>query len=399
MADRKPTSICPFRRHSRKMAVRRGGVTFVKAVQWVFVALTIGIVIMLLVAVVQIFLGSPPGPTRRPPPPPQPSLPPPPLPAMVTDWPENAVAAPQSFPMDTPSPGPPEPVVPYEPPLPAAGSIDIETLIGTAMPDGLEPPSNDDPHAASFGRHILELRRQPTDLVIVLDATLSMETPLRRLRQQAAHLAGVLAGALPRLRIAVVAYRDEGARRPTEVLGFSEGPQQLVSFVDNIGVEPGVDGKGRHDAPEQPERGLRAAMSIAWRDGARRVVILVGDAPPRANGLWSAQQEALKLAASGRRFVAVHVRTSTAGSTVTPGGEGAANVRENFYAQTHDAFRALAQYAKGDYIALDDAARIGPTLLHAVLGPETGDAHVARLWQAFAPPDRPTENRTERGRR
>jgi len=364
-----------------------------------FVALTVGIVLMLLVVVVQIFLGSPPGPTRRPPPPPRPSLPPPPLPAMVTDWPVNAVAAPQSFPMGTPSPRLPEPVVPYEPPLPAVGSIDIETLIGTAMPGDLEPPSGGNLHAASFGRHILELRRQPTDLVIVLDATLSMETPIRRLREQAAHLSDALTAALPRLRIAVVVYRDEGARRPMEALGFTESTQRLVFFMNRIRTEPGLDGAGRHDAPEQPERGLQAATSLAWRNGARRVVLLVGDAPPRADGLWSAQQEALKLAASGRRFVAVHVRTSTAGNTVTAGDKDAADVRENFYAQTLDAFRALAQYAKGDYVALGDTARIGPTLLHAVLGPETGDAHAARLWQAFAPLDRPTENSTKRGRR
>ena len=319
---------------------------------------------------------------------------------MVTDWPINAVPVPQSFPEDSrPAASLLEPAVPCEPPLPAIGQIDVDALIAAAMPDSLEPPSDGDPHAAGFGRHILELRKQPTGLVIVLDATLSMQTPIRRLRQQAAQLADALTAALPRLRIAVVAYRDEGAGRPTEVFAFSESPQRLVLFLNRIRAEPGLDSAGRHDAPEQPERGLRAATSLPWRDGARRVVILVGDAPPRADGLWSAQQEALKLAAPGRRFVAMHVRTSTAGETITAGGQGPGDAQKNFHAQTRDAFRTLAKCAKGDYVALDDDSRIGVALLQAVLGPEADGPYVARLWQAFAPPERPAVSRRERGQR
>ncbi len=399
MADHRSTSVRPSRRHCPGMTTGQAGIAFVRTVHWVFIALTVGIVIMLLVAVAQIFLGSSPRPPAPPEPPVRLSLPPAPPPAMVTDWPLNAVAIPQSFPQASGLPHTPsESAIACEPALPNIAGIDVDAIIATAMPDHLGPPSDNDGRAATFGRHILKLRAERVDLALVLDATLSMQGPIRQLRQQAQHLTAALDAALPRLRIAVVAYRDEGARKPVEIIQFTDDPQRLAPFLNLIGIEPGLDGAGRHDAPEQPERGLRAAASLKWRGSARRVLVMVGDAPPRSTGLLNAQHEALKLAASGRHFTAVHVRTATAGNMITLGGKGSAAAQENFYAQTRDAFLTLAKYAKGDYMTLDDDARIGPTLLQAVLGSEADSAKMARLWETSAPPESAPGTLRERGR-
>lgn len=122
----------------------------------------------------------------------------------------------------------------------------------------------------------------PTDLAILLDTTGTMGLYVAALRR---HLPAALRRLEGDVRLAVVAFKDHGAEGEdetylTRVLPF--GPAARVEeWLAAPALAPGKGGGGA----EAVECALRAARGLAWRDGARRRVVLIGDKPPHGAGL------------------------------------------------------------------------------------------------------------------
>ena len=120
------------------------------------------------------------------------------------------------------------------------------------------------------------------DLAFVVDTTASM-TPLIEAaqRQMIELLDGLAQAASVDLRLGVVEYRDHP---PQDRMVYRVHP-----FTGDLGRARGtimkLRAKGGGDGPEAVLDGVLAACwELAWRPHARRLAVLVGDAPPHGAG-------------------------------------------------------------------------------------------------------------------
>ena len=127
-----------------------------------------------------------------------------------------------------------------------------------------------------FGALVKELR-QGLDLVIVFDSTSSMGAEITSLKLQILQLGRVMLQALPETRVAFVTYKDIGdspSVASSELTNDLTSLLRFLSFVEPVG--------GGFDVEEAVGLGLQQAISgYQFRDDAHKVVIILGDAPPR----------------------------------------------------------------------------------------------------------------------
>jgi hypothetical protein len=120
----------------------------------------------------------------------------------------------------------------------------------------------------------------PLDLVLVVDTTGSMDTYITELRRQLLDLVSELRQ-ISDVRCGVVAFKDHDASYTTRVLPPTRSLAELVAFLTSAELELGLGGGGA----EAVECALREVANHAWRPGARRVAVLIGDKPPHGAGL------------------------------------------------------------------------------------------------------------------
>jgi hypothetical protein len=120
------------------------------------------------------------------------------------------------------------------------------------------------------------------DLAFCVDLTSSM-TPFIEAARGHMHriLDGVRSTPDVDLRVAIVGYRDHGSLPVTEVHAFDGKTAATKKVLDGLRVQSPPENT---DAAEAVFSGLVACCDLSWREGAYRVVVLVGDAPPHACG-------------------------------------------------------------------------------------------------------------------
>ncbi len=152
--------------------------------------------------------------------------------------------------------------------------------------------------SGSFRRTVGELRKSGLEIVFVFDSTGSMTRMIHDTKTTIGQMLAVLRALVPDARVGLVTYRDRGAehylvRQVPLGLDFWRATN-FVQFVT-------ADGGG--DLPEDVRAGMRAAFAQRWRPGARRVVVLAGDAPPHARDLDELIAEVRSFTRDGRSFV------------------------------------------------------------------------------------------------
>lgn len=118
------------------------------------------------------------------------------------------------------------------------------------------------------------------DVVFAVDTTGSMGGLIEGAKRTVWSIATHIREADPNanLRIGLVAYRDVGEDYVTR-------PFALTSDLDAVYAElSAYTAAGGGDAPEDVAAGLRDALAMRWRAGAKKIVFVVGDAPPIARG-------------------------------------------------------------------------------------------------------------------
>ncbi len=136
---------------------------------------------------------------------------------------------------------------------------------GGPAPSGVSRPA--------FAAYLDDLRRRGMDVAFVFDVTGSMGSELETAQRKMSAVLGVLSGLVPSLRAGFVAYRDEVV---------SERPLTFDHESVVFGMEPLQAFGGDPDWEEAVETALEAVVG-GWdfREHARKVVIIIGDAPPR----------------------------------------------------------------------------------------------------------------------
>ncbi|HGY92306.1 MAG TPA: VWA domain-containing protein [Planctomycetes bacterium] len=112
------------------------------------------------------------------------------------------------------------------------------------------------------------------DIVFVIDATGSMEGEINAARERLSDLITLLEAFDVGFRIGVVAYRDKGDTFLTRSLPLTSNCYQAVDFLDRLSAN------GGGDTPEAVFEGLELAFRMRFSRAARKVAVLVGDAPP-----------------------------------------------------------------------------------------------------------------------
>lgn len=128
----------------------------------------------------------------------------------------------------------------------------------------------------TFSDYIQHLRQTGIDVLFVIDATGSMAWVHDRVRERIEALSQYVRNLVPLARFGVIAYRDY--QDPDFVTQISQPSFDVLKARTFMSV---LDANGGGDVPEAVTEALRKAENaIAWRSGAQRVLIVVGDAPP-----------------------------------------------------------------------------------------------------------------------
>jgi hypothetical protein len=152
------------------------------------------------------------------------------------------------------------------------GTRGLGEIRGTRKTDGLEAASD------LLRNRIDELRRRGVEVAFVVDATGSMQSFIDRARVTIDAIAGDLARVVPGVRLAIVAYRDTGDDWTTRHTEFADHPWLVSNFLLELEASGGM--RTTPDFEEAVEAGLGVAIEqLQWTEGARRVILLVGDAP------------------------------------------------------------------------------------------------------------------------
>ena len=128
----------------------------------------------------------------------------------------------------------------------------------------------------TFADYIEHLQRTGIDVVFAIDATGSMVWVHTKVHQRMQQLASYVRNLVPLARFGIIAYRDySDPEFVTRVSQPSFDIEKSRTFI------AGIDAVGGGDMPEAVVSALRVAEGeIAWRPGAQRVVVIIGDAPP-----------------------------------------------------------------------------------------------------------------------
>lgn len=155
----------------------------------------------------------------------------------------------------------------------------------------------------TFGEYVGGVRQAGLDVVFVIDATGSMGWLIDEVKGQVRELADWTRRLIPVTRFGVVAYRDDDDPEflvRTQPLTLSVGKVQR--FLDDL------EARGGGDVPEGVDAGLRAAVEkIGWKSDSKKVIVILGDAPPHAERLAATIELARRFRASGGTITTVDV--------------------------------------------------------------------------------------------
>jgi hypothetical protein len=127
---------------------------------------------------------------------------------------------------------------------------------------------------SGFGGFIGELRRKGLDVVLVIDGTGSMKLIIDDVKAKMMQLVQSIHRLVPIARIGIVVFGGKG--EPMHIQPLTLSPQKLSDFLNGIQAMGG--GEWEEDTMGACET---AVNKMDWKPYAKKVIVLVGDSPPR----------------------------------------------------------------------------------------------------------------------
>lgn len=144
----------------------------------------------------------------------------------------------------------------------------------------------------TFEQLLSRLGDDGLDIAIVFDSTASMNRELDQVKSGIQQMGETLFRLVPKTRISVCTYRDQGDQYVTKGLQLTESIAQVATFLGEIGAQ------GGGDKSESVTAGLQWVIENSrFRPRAKKVILIFGDAPPKPDQ-WLACQKLV----SGFRF-------------------------------------------------------------------------------------------------
>jgi Mg-chelatase subunit ChlD len=131
------------------------------------------------------------------------------------------------------------------------------------------------------------------DLIFCIDTTGSMRNAIDSAKTSATKIIDQVFAASPSVRVALVAYRDYGSAYVTKGYPFTQNKEEIRRDIMSLEADEGGD------PPEAVYEALLHAIQTKdlgpWRSGVKKIIILMGDAPPHTK--QHTQAEVVKAAA------------------------------------------------------------------------------------------------------
>ena len=215
------------------------------------------------------------------------------------------------------------------------------------------------------------LRDIGLEVMLVYDATDSMEPALFGLRRRFHKISHCLKARVPGVRMGLVAYRDS---KKYDMQEFTYQVKLVCPLTDELSkvrtllLSQKVTGGG--DIPEAVHEGLQTAMKKAgWSVNARKIIVLMGDAPPHK------QDDGLN-----RLYTMVqNWRTSAKGLVHTIDTTG--------YGKHMREFKEIARHGGGSSFAMTHENLLPRQVTVCILGPRWAE-QIMEAYQA-APDNKP----------
>ena len=152
-----------------------------------------------------------------------------------------------------------------------AGSFDLGPVnVGGSMAGG----------GGNWDGMIQQLRRHGLDIVLCFDSTGSMSGEIDQVKRQIDRIGTTLVTLVPKARISIVTYRDQGDNYVAKGMPLSGNIQDVKAYLNRI------EAGGGGDHPEAVDEGLRwSARENQFRPAARKVILIFGDAPPHEENI------------------------------------------------------------------------------------------------------------------
>ena len=163
--------------------------------------------------------------------------------------------------------------------------------------------------SAGFRKTVAGLRMSGLEIVFAFDSTGSMGPVLKATKERMTRMVRALHALVPDARIGVVTYRDRGERERyvTRAVPLDRDLYRSLAFLQT------VDADGGGDRPEAILEALEVAMTQSWNRRARRVVVVIGDAPAHRETEGELERRVRRFCQDGNGYVHAIITSSDLG--------------------------------------------------------------------------------------
>ncbi len=212
-----------------------------------------------------------------------------------------------------------------------------------------------------FASYISGLRNNGLDVVFVIDATGSMGWAIDEIKDRIYDIVHTVRTLVPAARFGFVAFRDQDEEFLVRSESLTFSTAKLRRFLDPL------QAAGGGDIWEDIDAGIAAGVDQSWRVGARRIIILVGDAPPHEESFDTLLGRIHRFTANGGTLSTLDVSPSA-----NPGlieiREGRPINRAIYRNKPMREFLEMAEAGQGDAGTLHGDVKVTKRLITLIMG-------------------------------
>jgi hypothetical protein len=214
-----------------------------------------------------------------------------------------------------------------------------------------------------FAAYVEGMREGGLDVLFVVDATGSMGWVLDEVKTRILDITSTVRSLVPISRFGVLAYRDRGDPEfVTRMQNLTYSTLKLQGFLSQL------EAKGGGDMFEAVHTALKVgAEDAAWRTGGRRIMILVGDAPPTDANIDDAISAVSRFASQGGVVSTLDV-SDLSNPSVVEARVGRPVNHALYRADPMYQFRNIADAGNGDAATLAGDSSITRRLVTLIMG-------------------------------
>jgi hypothetical protein len=214
-----------------------------------------------------------------------------------------------------------------------------------------------------FAAYVQGMREGGLDVLFVVDATGSMGWVLDEVKTRILDITSTVRSLVPISRFGVLAYRDRGDPEfVTRMQNLTYSTLKLQGFLGSL------EAKGGGDMFEAVHTALKVgAEDAAWRTGGRRIMILVGDAPPTDANIDDAISAVSRFSSQGGVVSTLDV-SDLSNPSVVEARVGRKVNHALYRADPMYQFRNIADAGNGDAATLEGESSITRRLVTLIMG-------------------------------